>query len=804
MADALPGGVAAADADAPLAGFWMAGFEGADHVNADGHAHDPAVATGHLAQAEADYRALAHLGVRSVRESLGWRLTERPRGFDFSRLRHFEAAAERAGVQIVWTLMHYGVPPGVDVFDERFVERFCAFAEAAGREFRRLTPRVPVWNPINEINFLAWAATESRYFGPPRGGTEGAGFPLKRRLARAALRAMDVLRAIDPRARFMHVEPLIHVVAPPDRPDLEARAAQIVQWQWQAWDMLAGRLEPALGGGPHGLDLLGISHYHASQWETGTEARLAWHLRDPRREPLSQLLAAAHRRYERPVLVAETGHFGAGRADWLDDMAAEVARARRRGVPVVGFCLYPAVDRPDWERPHEWHHAGLWDAPPQGGGRGRVLNLPYAQALRRWQAQLPHPTEGNTMRTLIVFSHLRWNFVHQRPQHVMTRLAARYRVLFVEEPLRGNATPYLERYSPAPNVEVLRPRTPVDGVGFDDAQMPQVAALLDEYLDDFGIDDYLVWFYTPMALPLGDGLHPRAVIYDCMDELSAFRNAPRAMIEREAALLARADVVFTGGPSLYEAKRRRHANVHCLPSAVAAEHYAPSARRAPDAEAARLLAAIPAPRLGFFGVIDERFDAELLAAAADARPDWQFVMVGPVVKIDCATLPRRANIHWLGQQPYERLPHFAAAWDVCLLPFALNESTRFISPTKTLEYMAAERPVVSTPVQDVATLYGDAVALAADAPAFIAACERALGETAAERAARVECMRAHVARTTWDRTVSTMLRELERVEAASARPARPRVEAEALADRARGALEALEALVAPAAREARS
>ena len=394
------------------------------------------------------------------------------------------------------------------------------------------------------------------------------------------------------------------------------------------------------------------------------------------------------------------------------------------------------------------------------------------------------------MQTLIVFSHLRWDFVYQRPQHLLSRLAKHYRVIFFEEPIRGNQTPFLQRLAPCSNVEVLRPHTTVDAVGFHDDQLPELKHLLAEYLSDFSIDDYLVWFYTPMALPLLAELTPQAVIYDCMDELSAFKNAPRQMIQREKALLKRAQLVLTGGPSLYEAKRQLHQSVHCFPSAVDAEHFSPSGRSAnrssldvssphvtmpvmstlpsPDRkrspfkeDAERLHASIAHPRLGFFGVIDERFDAELITAVADAAPNWQFVMVGPVVKIDPASLPQRANVHWLGQQSYEVLPHLVAEWDVCLLPFARNESTRFISPTKTLEYMAGEKPIVSTPIHDVVSLYGDCVSVAATSGEFIAACALGLAETAEERQLRLERMRGHVSRCTWDRTAREIHREIE-------------------------------------------
>jgi UDP-galactopyranose mutase len=353
------------------------------------------------------------------------------------------------------------------------------------------------------------------------------------------------------------------------------------------------------------------------------------------------------------------------------------------------------------------------------------------------------------MYDILVFSHLRWDFVFQRPQHLLSRLARGRRVIFVEEPMHTSGAPHIEASEPCPGVTVLRPRTSDDAAGFCDAQMPLIEPLLREWLQAHDLSNPVVWFYTPMALPLLDVVTPRAVVYDCMDELSAFDFAPTQLLQREAELLRRADLVLTGGPSLYEAKNSRHPNVHCFPSAVDAAHFAPIAGRVDDSDIAH-------PRLGFFGVIDERLNLELIAALAAAEPDWHIVMVGPVVKIDPASLPNASNVHWLGQQPYSALPALVQSWDVCLLPFALNAATRFISPTKTLEYMAAERPVVSTEVRDVVALYGEQVRLAADIPAFIAQCRAALAETAEQRAVRVATMRAAVACTSWNRTVDAM------------------------------------------------
>jgi UDP-galactopyranose mutase len=360
---------------------------------------------------------------------------------------------------------------------------------------------------------------------------------------------------------------------------------------------------------------------------------------------------------------------------------------------------------------------------------------------------------------LVVFSHLRWDFVFQRPQHLLTRLAASRPVVYVEEPVRGPGEPFWQFTWPAPGLTVARPHTPVDAAGYGDEQLPHLRDLVARLIAAQGWSEYVCWFYTPMALPLAELLAPKAVVYDCMDELSAFKFAPPQLLGREAELLRRADVVFTGGPSLYAAKRDRHPNVHCFPSSVDAAHFAKATDPAMEAAEQRDL---PRPRLGYFGVIDERIDLDLIAAAADARPDWQFVMVGPVAKIDPELLPRNPNIHYIGQQPYGRLPEFLAGWDVALMPFARNESTKFISPTKVLEYMAAEKPIVSTPITDVAEPYGQIVHLADTPEEFVAACKAALGWDAAERARRVDLKRQVLARTSWDATAAAMAVEIDR------------------------------------------
>jgi len=356
---------------------------------------------------------------------------------------------------------------------------------------------------------------------------------------------------------------------------------------------------------------------------------------------------------------------------------------------------------------------------------------------------------------IVVFSHLRWNFVHQRPQHVLARLAENHRILFVEEPITAeNGDEDWETHSPHANVTVAKARLrDIVAPAFGDEQIAKLKALMPDLLEAEGIDRCILWFYSPMAAPIAAVMPADLVAYDCMDELSAFLHAPPQLLERERKLLGAADVVFTGGPSLYRAKKHRHHDVHCFPSSVDVSHFGQARGLAEEAVDQ---ADLPHPRLGFFGVIDERMDLKLIEGLADAHPDWQIVMVGPVVKIDSATLPQRENIHWLGQRSYAELPGYLQGWDVCLLPFARNEATRFISPTKTLEYMAAEKPIVSTPITDVAEPFSHIVRLGSTVSEFVQACADALEESAAESSARVNAMREVLARTSWQSTVHAM------------------------------------------------
>lgn len=361
------------------------------------------------------------------------------------------------------------------------------------------------------------------------------------------------------------------------------------------------------------------------------------------------------------------------------------------------------------------------------------------------------PPQGD----LICFSHLRWDFVFQRPQHVMTRWAREHRVFFVEEPRPAERAPSLELRPAGDKLWVVVPRLPSE-LNEDEAE-ETVASLLRWLVRGEGVHDPVLWYYTPMMLPCSRDLPASCVVYDCMDELSAFDHAPPALLAHERELLERADVVLTGGYNLYTHKRRFHPNVYPFPSSVDVAHFA-AARRPQDDPPDQ--APIPRPRLGWFGVIDERMDLALVDGVAAARPDWQLVMLGPVVKIDPAALPRRPNIHWLGMKAYDELPAYLSGWDVAMLPFARNRSTRYISPTKTPEYLAGGVPVVSTSIVDVVRPYGELglASIADTADEFVSAVEALLPIDRPGFRARAD---VYLADLSWDRTWERMREVVE-------------------------------------------
>jgi hypothetical protein len=351
---------------------------------------------------------------------------------------------------------------------------------------------------------------------------------------------------------------------------------------------------------------------------------------------------------------------------------------------------------------------------------------------------------------VLCFSHLRWNFVFQRPNHLMSRCARDRRVLFIEEPIYDADEPYLDQSEICPNLIRVVPHQLDDGRPGPE-QDAITAGLLKEMCTRLAITDALHWYYTPMMLTVGEQLPNSLIVYDCMDELSNFLAAPPALREREKRLMSMADVMFTGGMTLYEAKRTQHPNVHGIPSSVDETFFRRAREGQSDPEDQ---ASIRTPRIGYAGVIDERIDLTLLERVARARTDLQFVMVGPVTKIEIADLPKRDNIHYLGSKNYAELPRYMAGWDVAMMPFALNDATRYISPTKTPEYLAAGRRVVSTAIRDVVEPYErlGLVRIAHSAEQFSALIDAARADDGALDAARD----AFLAENSWDVTWARM------------------------------------------------
>ena len=374
----------------------MGGFESACHINRHGQRLDMLAATQHDRFVEDDYARLREVGITSIRDTVRWHLIETAPGvFDFSSLDPMLAAAKRNGIQVNWDLCHYGWPDGLDIFAPAFVDRFARFCGAVARHLHEPGDAVPLYTPMNEISFFCWAAGAVGWFHP---FATGRGAELKQQLVRACIAGAEAIWAVDPRARIVTAEPVIHVVAPQHHPELADEAMAYRNSQFEAWDMLSGALAPELGGQPKYLDVLGVNFYHDNQWEHPGGRKLPWHIhpRDPRWMPFNRLFKEVYDRYRRPIFIAETSHVGSGRAEWLREMTSEIELAIDAGVPVEGVCLYPIIDRFEWEDPSHWHNSGLWDFERDGHGNFiRVLNAEYAAELRRSQATLARHGYGS-------------------------------------------------------------------------------------------------------------------------------------------------------------------------------------------------------------------------------------------------------------------------------------------------------------------------------------------------------------------------------------------------------------------------
>jgi glycosyltransferase involved in cell wall biosynthesis len=352
---------------------------------------------------------------------------------------------------------------------------------------------------------------------------------------------------------------------------------------------------------------------------------------------------------------------------------------------------------------------------------------------------------------LVVFSHLRWEFVTQRPQHILKRLARHgHQILFVEEAIpfsesdRGTA----RVFAADDHINVLQPK--VESKSYEQEVYP----LIRSQMDQLGLKNVVLWFYSAFFEEFTELIDHQLVVYDCMDELSAFAGAAPELIKKEKKLFKKTDVVFTGGKSLFESKKKHHRQVYCFPSSVDEKDF--RLARLTSTQVPEDLANIPGPRVGFYGVIDERVDLELLEQVARKLPKIAFVMIGPVVKIQPELLPRLKNIHYLGAKSYQDLPAYLKGIDIAMMPFALNKSTQFISPTKTLEFMAANKPIISTPIYDVRRDYSQEVKVVSGVKEFVSAVEDFLAEKNLQRRVREKKQELVIKKTSWDLTVQKM------------------------------------------------
>lgn len=366
--------------------FWLGGYECACHINGAGVRLDLLDATQHDAQVYEDYMLLKSVGIETVRDGIRWPMIEQPDGsFDFSSFLPMFEAGQKAGVQVIWDICHYGWPSGLDIFSPEFVTRFARFSKAVAEFVRARSDAVPYYSPVNEISFFCWAAGEVGWFHPYH---KDRGAELKRQLVRAAIACCKAVLEVDPRARFVHVDPIINIVPPRERPEEAQESLDYTNSQYEAWDMIGGLREPELGGQRRFLDIVGVNFYHSNQWEHHGE-RLRWEdePRDDRWLPLHLMIKRVYDRYQCPIFIGETSHFGSGRARWIREIGEEIKQCCAAGVPLAGVCIYPIIDRPDWENANHWHNSGLWDLPRDANGLlRRELNQEYADALADAQA----------------------------------------------------------------------------------------------------------------------------------------------------------------------------------------------------------------------------------------------------------------------------------------------------------------------------------------------------------------------------------------------------------------------------------
>ena len=761
------------------------------------HDVDVAEIAGHDTTWRRDLHAVLSAGVRNFRYPLRWHRIERAPGFyDWSEadqvLEHFH----NHGAHVVIDLVHHtSYPQWIDhgFADARFGPALEAFASQVAHRY----PHIESYTIFNEpLATLLLSGREGLW--PPylRGIT---GFVRLLRIILPAISStFSVLRSQLPTAQHFWIDTAEHHQGTPSQAAyvaecLDRRHVVMDLALKPELDHSRPFLQKLLQAGGASLldvpaieiDAIGLDYYSHSEWFYDD---IRGHAPSPHPVGFAHTAQQYFQRYRRPMLLSETNIRGlpTDRITWLKHMLEQYQEAVSNGIPLHGFCWFPYIDSCDWDsllaRPNghvdpvgvvsltrehgrartvfttQWERAahGATDIPAYPFQEPCASQLQgYRRFMNHWTWQTP-PVEQRIApnrvtdavrstqqrkdtrmtRDLVVISHLRWDSVWQRPQHLVSRFAAMRspsRTVFVEEPAAAQVHKpelVITEHGPITAIKLLVPPHSSHpehhyALPFDAEGAQTYGALLREALELDAVD---VLLYTPMGLEIAQDLSPQSLFYDVMDDLASFKNAPRGLVLHQQRLLQLADVVFTGGRSLHQGiLRQRSRQVHLFPSGVETAHYRRS--RALRVRRARKVA-------GYVGVIDERMDMELIAGLAQDLSDWTIRLVGPLAKIGESDLPRANNIEYPGKVSYEQLPEVMAGFDVALMPFAMNEATRSISPTKTLEYLAAGLPVVSTRVPDVVADYSDIVHLADDASQFAAACRHVVQHSLADRDAR--------------------------------------------------------------------
>jgi beta-glucosidase/6-phospho-beta-glucosidase/beta-galactosidase/glycosyltransferase involved in cell wall biosynthesis len=766
------------------------------------HGVDLAQATGHAAFWKDDLDSVATAGITSMRYAMPWhRIEAEPGRFDWDLVDAQLDYLREIGVAPIVDLLHHTSYPEwlTDGFrDRRFHSAYVGYASTMAERY----PWIPAFTLFNEPFATLFLSGHEALWPPYDSGIPGF-VRLATNVLQAVAEASGIWNELLPDARHVWIDTCEHHSGTPGAPAGYAAVANdrrhVLLDLATKTRLDADRpfLNSLLDAGGEALlqlpairvDMLGLDYYCHSEWWYDERGSFS-----PSPHPLGFAALAEQYglRYGLPMMLSETNLRGlpTDRASWLRYMLEQYELAVSRGVPLEGFCWFPYVDSCDWDSllarsagrvdpvgvvslgpgnsRVRTSMTAAWEAAAAGAAPESLpayrFQPPCDMQLRgllpqmeSWGWQDPPTTElvnpalviddfdGSDVSTgtpdLVVLSHLRWSWVWQRPQHLVSRFAVRRRregasVWFVEEPVAGE-------------VEVPQIRTEdIDGItrlwlvvpfrdgqpefpGFDEA--PQYGELLKEHLDAHGVHSPDALLYTPMARDAAMALEPRRLCYDVMDDLASFKNAATGLKAQQEKLLNEADVVFAGGRSLHRGiSERRSGSCHLFPSGVDAAHYQSSRElRSRRTETRRNVA-------GYVGVIDERLDLDLLTGLAEALPSWTIRVVGPVAKINPGQLPRAANIEYLGMANYADLPGIMADFDVALMPFALNEATRSISPTKTLEYLAAGLPVISTRVADVVSDYTGVVHFADTASEFASACETVVTHSRFDRDTRVD------------------------------------------------------------------